>query len=64
MESAEALFLKYYNQPLMIGTRVNVFVEELKMNVTITIGRTADLLYYSFNSMKNNPKQFNMGSFF
>ena len=64
LESAEALFLKYYNQPLMIGTRVNVFVEELKMNVTITIGRTADLLYYSFNSMKNNPKQFNMGSFF
>ena len=64
LESAEALFMKYYNQPLMIGTRVNVFVEELKMNVTITIGRTADLLYYSFNSMKNNPKQYNMGSFF
>ena len=63
LESAEALFEKYYNQPLMIGTRVNVFVEELKMNVTITIGRTADLLYYSFNSMKSKPKLYNMSFF-
>ena len=60
IESAGALFKKYYDLPLQIGTRVHTYVRELNMNVTITIGRTATNLYHSFNSMKNRPELFTL----
>lgn len=59
--SAEELFRKYYNQPLMIhGSQVDVFVEELGMTVKITIGRQAKHLYFSFYSMKKNPGHYDI----